>query len=68
MCMCALPGSVSIPHVCLVPVTSEEGIGSCRTEVTDSGELPCGCWELNPDSLKELSYELLFLGRSCNGH
>ena len=35
------------------PLRSEEGIGSLGTEVTDSCELPGGCWELNPASLEE---------------
>ena len=26
---------------------------SLRTGVADGGELPCGCWELNPGSLEE---------------
>jgi hypothetical protein len=28
-------------------------IGFPGTEITDSCELPCGCWELNPDLLEE---------------
>ena len=42
---CAL---VFCRHVCLC-----EGVGSPGTGVTDSCELPCGCWESNPHSLKE---------------
>ena len=30
-----------------------EGVGSTGTGVTDSCELLCGCWELNPAPLKE---------------
>jgi hypothetical protein len=30
-----------------------EDIGSPAIGVTDSCELPCGCWELNPSSLEE---------------
>jgi hypothetical protein len=30
-----------------------EGSRSPGTGVTDSCELSCGCWELNPDSLEE---------------
>ena len=35
-------------HVCLC-----EGVGSPGTGVTDSCELPCGCWVLNLSSLEE---------------
>ena len=38
--------------VCLY-TTSKEGIRSPRTGVTDSYELLCGCWELNPGPLEE---------------
>jgi hypothetical protein len=31
----------------------KEGLRSPGTEVTDSCEPPCGCWELNPDPLEE---------------
>lgn len=30
-----------------------EGVSSPGVPVTDSCELPCGCWELNMDSLEE---------------
>ena len=30
-----------------------ESVGSTETGVTDSGELSCGSWELNPGSLEE---------------
>jgi hypothetical protein len=33
-------------HACCL-LTSEECIGSPRTEVTGGHELPCGFWELN---------------------
>ena len=32
-----------------------EGIKTPETEVTDSYEAPCRCWELNPGPLKEQS-------------
>lgn len=35
------------------PWWSEEGVGSPRTGVMDSFELPCGCGELNVDPLQE---------------
>ena len=35
-------------HLCLCEGTRSSGAG-----VTDSCELPCGCWELNPDPLEE---------------
>lgn len=35
-------------HACLC-----EGVGSPETVNTDSCELPCGCWELNPGPLEE---------------
>ncbi|ERE74288.1 E3 ubiquitin-protein ligase [Cricetulus griseus] len=31
----------------------QEAVGSSGTGVTDSCELPCGCWELNPGPLEE---------------
>ena len=36
-------------HACLC-----EGVRFFGTGVTDSCELPCGCWELNPGPLEEL--------------
>ena len=30
-----------------------EGVGSPRTRIIHSCELPCGCWELNPGPLEE---------------
>ena len=33
-----------------------EYVRSPRTGVTDSSELPCGCWELIPGSLEEQTY------------
>jgi hypothetical protein len=44
MCTCALPACM---YVCLC-----ESIGHLKTGATDSYELPCGCWELNPGPLK----------------
>jgi hypothetical protein len=50
LCAC-----VSCLHVCrytiCVPWRSEKGIGSPRTGIID--KLPCGCWELNVDSLQK---------------
>jgi hypothetical protein len=40
-------------HVCLC-----EGVRSLGTRVTDSCELPCGCWEFNPGPLEEQSVVL----------
>ena len=37
-------------HICLW-----EGVGSRGTGVTDSCELPCGCWESIPGPLEEES-------------
>lgn len=34
-------------HLCLC-----ESVGHTGTKVTDSCELPCGCWHLNPHSLE----------------
>jgi hypothetical protein len=36
-----------------LPVCLCEGVGSAGMGVTDSCELPCGCWELNPCLLEE---------------
>jgi hypothetical protein len=41
------------PHVCLAPRQSEEYNRFSGTGVTDSCELPCGCWEWNLAPLKE---------------
>ena len=47
---------LSMYHVCAWCLWwPEEGIGSPGTGVTDSCELPCGCWELNPGPLEEQS-------------
>lgn len=56
MCMNVWPACVLV-HQALVwcPWRSEEGIGSSETRVADGGELPCGCWQSNPHSLKEKS-------------
>lgn len=46
MCMSVLPSCIYIYHVlywCLR--RSKEGVESPRTEITDSIELTCGCWE-----------------------
>ena len=39
-------------YVC-VPSVPEKDIRSPETGVTESCELPCGCWESNPGPLKE---------------
>lgn len=45
--------SVCEQHVCLVQTEMRRGsIGSSRTEVIDSYELPYGCWESNPCPLE----------------
>ena len=40
-------------HTCRSHWKPEEGIGSSENGVTDSCELPCGCWESNPGPLEE---------------
>jgi hypothetical protein len=35
------------------PWRLKEDVGSSGTGVTDNCELPCGCWDSNPDSLKK---------------
>ena len=40
-------------HIGVFPVCLCEGIRSSGTGVTDSCELPCGCWGLNPGPLEE---------------
>lgn len=43
-----------VHHVCVLCLwMSEEGIRSPRTEATDGGEPPKGCWESNPAPLEE---------------
>ena len=45
-------------HVCVCtvcPQRSDESIRFPGTGVTDSCELPCGCWESNPGPLQEQS-------------
>lgn len=37
----------------LVPEEAREGFGSLPIGVTDSCELPCGFWELNPEPIDE---------------
>lgn len=41
-------------NVCLC-----DNVGSPKTAVTDSRELPCECWELNPNRLEEQSVHLI---------
>lgn len=40
-------------HVCLVPSEAIRGCQIPGIAVTDGGELPYGCWELNPGLLGE---------------
>lgn len=51
----ALPACVSVQHMhvgeCLW--RSEEGLRSAGSRVTDGGEPPCGCWEVNPVPVQE---------------
>lgn len=61
------------------PGRLEEGIRSPETGVTDNGEQPCGCWELNVDLLQEQQLfltaapsvqpqvRILLLNHSCDG-
>jgi hypothetical protein len=41
------------PHEHLVHSKAKKGIKSSKTGVTDSCELPCECWKINPGTLKE---------------
>lgn len=54
ICMLYFCLHVSTPQSHLVPVEPEEGVKSPGTEVSDSCELPCVCWELNPGHLSHL--------------
>lgn len=49
-----LPEHVSVHYVCNVP--AEEGVGFPETRVTDSCEIPSGCWQFNPGPLKKAAY------------
>lgn len=40
-------------HLCLVPKSTEEGIGSPGTRVKDGCEQSCDYWELYPGPLEE---------------
>lgn len=42
---------IHVAHVCLIPKRPEEGAGSPGSGVTNSYELPCGCWKLNLDPI-----------------
>jgi hypothetical protein len=42
-------------HVCAASMEARGGMGFPGTEVTDSCELPCGCWEMNLCPLEEQS-------------
>ena len=51
MFMCVLPVCMSVYHVHAgCSRRPEEGIKSSGTEVIDSCELPCRCWEIQPRS------------------
>ena len=39
----------------VLPICMCEDVRCPGTGVTDSSELPCGCWDLNPGSLEEQS-------------
>lgn len=41
------------PHICLVPVEVREGISFSEMGITDTCELPYGCWEPNLGSLQK---------------
>lgn len=56
ICMCA--------HVSMCPWTSEEGVGSPGTGVTDGCEPPCICRELNGGPLQQ---QLSHLTRPADG-
>jgi hypothetical protein len=45
------PICINEHYVCLIPLRSEEGIGSPGTGVIDGCESPCGCWELSLEPL-----------------
>lgn len=44
---------VCVPQACTMNQKSEKGIRYPGTEVTDSCELPDGCWEVNLGPLPE---------------
>lgn len=46
-------------YVCVCPMRPEEGVRFPRTCVTDSYELQCGCWVLNPGPLQKQSVILI---------
>jgi hypothetical protein len=41
-------------YIGVLPACLCEGVTSPGTEATDSGELPCGCWELNLGPLEKI--------------
>jgi hypothetical protein len=51
--MIVLSVYVCVLYVCLMPKEVITGCQIPRTEVTDSCELPCECWELNLGPLQE---------------
>lgn len=44
---------ICLPHMCLVLRRAEEGTGFPGTGIIVSCELSYGCWEANPDLLRE---------------
>lgn len=62
---------VCIPHACLVSSEARRGYQISETGVTDSCELPSGCWKLKPGPLEEqavlsiLWYSKIILRLSC---
>ena len=61
MYMDVLSACMSVHHMCAVQKVTR-GHWSLGTEVTDSCEVPCGCWELNLGLLVE--QPLLSIGRA----
>lgn len=48
-----LPACISMHHIVQCPRKPGEDLGSPGTRVTDSSELPCGCWEFNLGPLEK---------------
>lgn len=61
MHICFASMYVCVPHVCPVPMSPEEGTRSPIPGVTGSCGPPCGCWELNPGSLKEQLLKIIYI-------
>lgn len=51
VCVCVHVWESACTCECRSLERPEEGDGYSETGVTDSGELPCGCWEWNPGPL-----------------